>query len=188
VLSRVDYVYILSNQDVLSNFLIKLRTMEKLRDATLAYLIKKNNGRISDVCLAMKKRGFGAGRWNGVGGKVMPDETIEDAAKRETQEEIGVDIKEMTKVAELSFYFPHNSDWNQMVHVYFSEHWDKDIAESEEMAPKWFSVSDLPYSIMWPDDEFWFPQVLEGKLVRASFIFGENDIIKNKEVKIVEKL
>jgi hypothetical protein len=26
------------------------------------------------ILLAMKKRGFGAGKWNGYGGKVQPDE------------------------------------------------------------------------------------------------------------------
>lgn len=36
------------------------------------------------VLLGMKKRGFGVGRWNGFGGKVEPNETIEEAAKRYT--------------------------------------------------------------------------------------------------------
>ncbi|XP_032115703.1 7,8-dihydro-8-oxoguanine triphosphatase isoform X1 [Sapajus apella] len=34
------------------------------------------------VLLGMKKRGFGAGRWNGFGGKVQEGETIEEGAKR----------------------------------------------------------------------------------------------------------
>lgn len=34
------------------------------------------------VLLGMKKRGFGAGKWNGFGGKVQPGETIEEAARR----------------------------------------------------------------------------------------------------------
>lgn len=34
------------------------------------------------VLLGMKKRGFGAGRWNGFGGKVQPGEAIEEAARR----------------------------------------------------------------------------------------------------------
>ena len=34
------------------------------------------------VLLGMKKRGFGEGRWNGFGGKVEEDETIEEAAIR----------------------------------------------------------------------------------------------------------
>ena len=34
------------------------------------------------VLLGLKKRGFGAGKWNGFGGKLEPGETIEQAAKR----------------------------------------------------------------------------------------------------------
>ena len=30
----------------------------------------------------LKKRGFGLGKWNGMGGKVEPNETILDGAKR----------------------------------------------------------------------------------------------------------
>lgn len=34
------------------------------------------------VLLGMKKRGFGAGKWNGFGGKVQTGESIEQAARR----------------------------------------------------------------------------------------------------------
>jgi len=69
-------------------------------------------------------------------------ETIEDAAKRETKEEIDVILKELNKVAELSFYFPHNSAWDQMVHVYFSENLGGVPKESEEMNLKWFPKNE----------------------------------------------
>ena len=36
----------------------------------------------SRILLGYKKRGFGKGRWNGFGGKVMAGETIMDGAKR----------------------------------------------------------------------------------------------------------
>ncbi len=163
--------------------------MRKIRDATLVFLIKKSRGEITNICLAMKKRGFGVNRWNGVGGKVdKRDKTIENAAKRETKEEIGVCVKELDKVAELSFYFPHNSDWDQMVHVYFSESWDGEPIESEEMNPKWFSANEIPFQKMWPDDEFWLPEVLEGRLLKAIFEFGEKNVILNKEISIIDSL
>jgi len=54
-------------------------------ELTLLFLIKDDQ-----ILLAMKKRGFGAGRFNGVGGKVEPGETIEQALIRESQEEINV--------------------------------------------------------------------------------------------------
>lgn len=160
--------------------------MDQLRNATLLFLIKRDGGIINDILLAQKKRGFGLGRYNGVGGKVKPGETIEEAAKRETQEEIGVKVDKIIKVAELSFYFPHQPDWNQMVHTYFVEEWAGEPTESEEMNPKWFAAASLPFAQMWPDDIFWVPDVISGKLLRARFTFGEGDAVLEKDIIVVE--
>jgi len=48
---------------------------------TLVFIIEQER-----ILLGMKKRGFGAGWWNGFGGKVQQGETIEEAAKRSTTE------------------------------------------------------------------------------------------------------
>ena len=163
--------------------------MNKLRNATLVFLIKKTDGEIKNICLAMKKRGFGMNRWNGVGGKVDgQNETIEEAARREAKEEISVDVQDLNKVAELSFYFPHNSAWDQMVHVYLSENWIGEPKESDEMKPEWFSVNELPFQDMWPDDIFWLPEVVKGNLLKAMFKFGEKDVVLDKKVEIVNQL
>jgi 8-oxo-dGTP pyrophosphatase MutT (NUDIX family) len=162
----------------------------KLPNSTLLFLIKKPQGEITDICLAMKKRGFGVNRLNGVGGKVKENEMIEEALERETMEEIGVrvSIDDLQKVAELSFYFPHNCEWDQLVHVYFSEKWDGQPKESDEMKPGWFSTKDIPFENMWSDDIYWLPEVLKGNLVRATFKFKENDIVADKDIKIVDRL
>lgn len=163
--------------------------MAELRKATLLFLVKRSEGKIVEVCLAMKKKGFGQGRWNGVGGKVgdKHEESIEQAAARETKEEIGVEVAGFYKVAELIFYFINNPEWDQKVYVFFAEKWRGRPGESEEMDPKWHSVSELPFSGMWPDDGFWLPEVLNGNLVKGVFKFGENDVILEKEVKIIDK-
>ena len=72
--------------------------MKKEITATLLYLIKNDK-----VLLAMKKRGFGAGRFNGVGGKPKTGESIEQTLVRESKEEIRVTPTEFEKVAELTF-------------------------------------------------------------------------------------
>lgn len=162
--------------------------MQKLRDVTLVFLVKREKGTITELCLAMKKRGFGVGRYNGVGGKLEAGEIIESAAKREAKEEVGVEIKQLTKVAELTFIFANNPAWNQLVHTYTTDTWVGEPTESEEMNPKWFAVADIPFEKMWPDDRFWLPHMLEGKLVRAEFTFGEGDVILDKKVEVVKKL
>lgn len=156
-----------------------------MRDTTLLFLVKRENNVITDVCLAMKKRGFGAGRYNGTGGKVEEGESILDAVKRETKEEIGVIVDVVEKRAELTFMFPHKEEWNQLVHVYIASVWEGDILETEEMKPEWFTVESIPYTTMWPDDIFWLPKVLEGNHVEARFVFAEGDVITEQEVKLV---
>ncbi len=159
-----------------------------MKNTTHIFLVKKEGDKIVEICLAMKKRGFGVGRWNAVGGKVMEGESIEEGALREAQEEIGVLAKNISKVAEHSFTFPHKPDWNQTVHTFVSIEWDGEPTESEEMNPKWFNVSDIPYSEMWPDDIFWLPHIIEGKLLKTKFVFGENDLLLEKQVDIVDLL
>lgn len=155
----------------------KYKNTDLVKQATLVLLIKDNQ-----ILLAMKKRGFGKGRWNGVGGKPKIDESIENAAKRETMEEIGIQINAFTEVGRLSFYFSNNSDWNQKVIVYIADKWTGEPVETEEMAPKWFSIKEIPFEAMWPDDKYWLPLVLQGKKIKASFLFGEGDVVEDMEI------
>ena len=158
-------------------------------NTTLVLLVKKNDGKISDICLAYKKRGFGAGRWNGIGGKLKhPNETIEDAARREAAEEIGVKVNKLVKVAELNFIFPHHPTWNQLMYVFLADTWQGEPTESEEMKPQWFKISNIPYANMWPDDTFWLPEVLKGHLVKGEFEFKSGDIINSYKLARVDKL
>ncbi len=165
-----------------------------MRNSTLLFLIRKLDNNVTDICLAMKKRGFGMNRWNGAGGKCNPGESVEDGTIRETYEEIGVRVStdnnyaDLHKVAELTFIFPNKSEWNQLVHVYFAEKWEGEPVESEEMRPEWFRIKDIPFKEMWPDDHFWLPKTIDGKMVKATFRFGDGDVILEQKVEVVEKL
>lgn len=131
----------------------------------------------------MKKRGFGAGKWNGIGGKVDKEESTREAAIREVKEEIKVVANTLSKVATLDFYFQHKPDWNQQVLVYLVRSWKGEPTETEEMAPSWFKTKDIPYNKMWVDDIHWLPQVLAGDKLNAEFTFDKNEVIISQNIK-----
>lgn len=164
-----------------------------MRQVSLCLLIKESEGLITEILLAMKKRGFGQGRWNGVGGK--PDlekgEDVLGSAIRETEEEIGVKIKNPEKFAIMDFYFPlvpKEKDFDQQVHLYLIREWEGEPTETEEMKPQWFKAHEIPFDEMWDDDKHWLPHVLEGKKLKAEFHFGKEDKVIKKIIDLKEIL
>lgn len=151
--------------------------MSKLE--TTLCLLKKDN----EILLAMKKRGFGEGKYNGVGGKIERDETPEQAMIRETEEEINVTPIKYEKVGLIEFdeFYKENKQ-NLVFHLYMVYEWNGIPTESEEMKPKWFDINNIPYEKMFPDDKYWLPLILEGKKVKAYFNFDENWNLISKEI------
>jgi len=135
-----------------------------MRKVTLCFLLTDEK-----ILLAMKKRGFGEGKWNGVGGKVEEGESVTEAAVRELHEEIGVRAKHnaLEDVADIIFRFEGNPEWDQHMHVFFVRSWHGEPIESEEVAPQWYHHKDIPFDEMWVDDIHWLPRVLGGELLRG---------------------
>jgi 8-oxo-dGTP diphosphatase / 2-hydroxy-dATP diphosphatase len=154
--------------------------MSRRKILTLCMVTSKDG-----VLLGMKKRGFGAGRWNGFGGKVEPGETIEEAAVREVQEEVSVTPTIMSKIGILEFSFVSDPMVLE-VHVYRVTDFRGEPTESEEMQPQWFSWDQMPFSQMWADDEYWFPYIKEGKKFKGSFLF-DAPATKDHAGRIIEK-
>ena len=90
--------------------------------------------------------------------------------------------KKLKKVAILNFYFEVKNDWNQQVTVFTTDNWSGTPKETEEMAPKWFNIKEIPYREMWDDDILWLPKVLNGKIVEGNFLFDENQKMLEYEV------
>jgi 8-oxo-dGTP diphosphatase/2-hydroxy-dATP diphosphatase len=139
------------------------------------------------ILLGMKKRGFGAGRWNGFGGKVTGEETIEQAAKREIEEEAGIKVEKLDKAGVIEFEFKGNPEILQ-VHIFKSDNFLGEPIESDEMKPQWFNINEIQFKEMWPDDIYWMPLFLRGKKFRGKFIFGESDVILKQELLEVKEI
>lgn len=150
-----------------------LYTVSSMKLTTLCYPIIDGK-----VLLAMKKRGFGTGKWNGSGGKVEPGESIEEACRREVHEEIGIKCLELEKRGTINFFYEANPNWNNECHIFTAKTILGDPKESEEMLPAWYEVDKIPYDNMWDDDRFWLPNLLEGEEVFMDFYFDKNNRIE----------
>jgi 8-oxo-dGTP diphosphatase len=155
-----------------------------MREATLCFPVRGKPP--AEVMLGLKKVGFGAGKYTGIGGKVEAGETIEETAVRELWEETGLRAatSALQKTARLTFYFPHRSKWDLFVHVFLVWTWQGEARESRELKPDWFPVQELPFASMWQDSSHWLPLVLDEQHIQATFIFGpDNETVAHAETK-----
>lgn len=128
-----------------------------------------------EVLLIEKKRGIGAGKINGPGGKIDPGETPLECAIRETQEELHITPTGIEKGGELFFAM---SDIPQIhCHVFVATGYEGTPTETEEAVPRWTSVDALPFDRMWQDDRYWLKEVLEGDKFIGRFVFEGEEIL-----------
>jgi 8-oxo-dGTP pyrophosphatase MutT (NUDIX family) len=146
---------------------------------TILFLRKENQ-----VLLAMKKRGFGVGKWNGVGGKAAPGEDETEAAIRECQEEIGVTAIGPKLIGKIKFSEKTDPNFGHHAHIFVATKWLGEPVETEEMRPQWFDIQNIPYHQMWVDDKLWLPLMLAGKRFEAEITL-DGDKIVSHDIQIV---
>jgi 8-oxo-dGTP diphosphatase len=132
--------------------------------ATLVFVVR--NG---DVLLIRKKRGLGAGKINGPGGRLEPGETPLGCAIREVQEELATTPLDLEEVGELRFQFVDG--YSIHVNVFRAGDLTREPRETDEAAPIWARHDSLPYDEMWADDRMWLPWLLSRKPFDGRFIF-----------------
>jgi ADP-ribose pyrophosphatase YjhB (NUDIX family) len=112
------------------------------------------------ILLAMKKEGFGEGKWNGFGGKPRLGEDIKAAAVREIREESELIVRpvDLQEAGIVDFYFA--GELKYKVFVFLAYDWTGEPAETGEMRPQWFPIDGIPYDGMWDSDRLWLPMVL----------------------------
>ena len=138
--------------------------------ATLTFVLRENQ-----ILLIRKKRGLGAGKINGPGGRLEPGETARDCAVREVQEELCITPAHLTECGELSFQFLDG--YSMHVTVYRAADFQGEPCETEEAIPLWFSQDEIPYAEMWADDVLWIPKMLAGQPIGGRFLFDEDRML-----------
>ena len=141
--------------------------------ATLLFVVR--DGRI---LLIRKKRGLGAGKINGPGGKLDPREAPLAGAIREVEEEIGVTPTGVELCGEILFQFTDGLALQGF--VFLASACEGDPRETDEAAPIWTPVDRIPYAEMWADDELWMPWLLAGRKFSGRALFDGDALLDQR--------
>lgn len=133
--------------------------------------------RDGQILLIRKKRGLGAGKINGPGGRIEKGETALAAAIRETQEEIGVTPIQLEQVGELFFQF--TDGYKLHVAVFAAGGCEGNLCETDEATPIWTDINAIPYHEMWQDDPYWLPLLIARVGFRGYFVFDGEKLLSH---------
>ncbi|MHC5028966.1 MAG: 8-oxo-dGTP diphosphatase, partial [Planctomycetota bacterium] len=132
--------------------------------ATLVFVVREGR-----ILLIRKKRGLGAGKINGPGGRLDDGETPLQCAVREVQEELCVTPVATRQVGELRFQFVDGLSIHG--YVFIADDCDGKPQETDEAKPMWTNLDAIPYDEMWADDRLWLPLMLAGESFDGRFLF-----------------
>lgn len=144
-----------------------------MKPTTLVFPIDSDNR----ILLGRKKRGFGADKYNGFGGKIQRGENFRACAVRELYEESGIRVSpdDLECVAFFDFQFPYDESLTHVGYVYFVHVHHVTAIESDEMEPHWFHIDTIPYEHMWAGDRTWLPLLLQGRKLKGPIVFGPDN-------------
>lgn len=138
--------------------------------ATIVFVLRGD-----EVLLIRKKRGLGAGKINGPGGRIEPGETPLECARREVIEELCITPEGLEERGELRFNFVDGH--SIFARVFVANSFTGEPQETDEAIPIWTRRDAVPYDEMWADDRLWFPCLLSGKRFRGRFLFDGDRMV-----------
>lgn len=130
------------------------------------------------ILLIRKKRGLGAGKINGPGGRLEKLETPLECAIRETQEELGITPINALQYGRLDFQFTNG--YGLRCFVFRADDHNGTPTETDEASPLWTDTTQIPFENMWEDDRIWLPLLLERKTFEGCFIFDDDKMLDHQ--------
>lgn len=152
---------------------IAWRQWQAVDTASLTFVSRQN-----EVLLIRKKRGLGAGKISGPGGRLERGETLAECAVREVEEELCVTPLDPKARGELRFQFLDS--YSIHVHVFVASAYRGRTQETDEAVPLWTPMDEIPYAEMWADDILWLPRVLAGETVSGYFLFDGDTMLDHR--------
>ena len=141
--------------------------------ATLVYV--RHQGKTLMLHRIKKANDMHAGKWNGLGGKLLPGETPEQCAIREVQEESGLTLIDPVLRGIITFPgFNDDQDWYCFLFV--GHHFTGELIDSPEGVLAWIDdavLLDLP---LWPGDRIFIPWLDHDAFFSGHFTYVNGEL------------
>ncbi len=130
--------------------------------ATLGYVISRDKKKTLLVHRNSRADDAHFGKYNGLGGKMEPQESIHDCISREIEEEAGIVCTEIVLRGTINWtgFGPAGEDWFGF--IYRIERYSGEPFERNIEGPlHWHAIDDLLKLPMWEGDKYFLPLVFD---------------------------
>lgn len=129
---------------------------------TLGYILSPDGKRVLMVHRIARPDDDQLGKYNGLGGKMHPDEDVAGCMIREIREEAGVEVTAMRLRGTINWtnFGPKGEDW--LGFVFLITAFDGEPFERNEEGPlSWVAIDELFTLPMWEGDRHFLPLVFD---------------------------
>ncbi len=142
--------------------------------ATLCYVQKE--GKTLMLYRNKKENDYHEGKWNGLGGKLEPQESPEECAIREIREESGLVVTDPKLVGFITFpLFDGKDDW--YCFLYTCNKFTGELIDSPEGELEWIPDDKVRDLNLWDGDKIFLEWVMSDKFFSAKFNYKDGKFI-----------
>ena len=147
--------------------------------STLCYL--KKDGQTLMLHRIKKDRDIHDGKWNGLGGKMLPGETPEECVIREVREESGLAITAPQLRGVMTFpKFKDDEDW--YVFLFTADQFSGDMIECDEGHLEWIDDDKIVDLKLWEGDYYFLDWLKQDCFFSAKFVYQNKQLQEHSVV------
>ncbi|MFA6420582.1 MAG: 8-oxo-dGTP diphosphatase [archaeon] len=116
------------------------------------------------------------GKWNGLGGKIEPNESPEEAVKREVFEESGLKIT--NPILKGIITYPSTSTDEEWINfVFIAKKFTGNLIECNEGNLEWIKTSQIKKLNLWDSDRLFLPLLTKKGIFTAKITYDKEKVI-----------
>lgn len=130
---------------------------------TLGFILSSDEKQVLLIHRQGRANDHHAGKFNGLGGKMEPHESVSQCMEREIYEEAGITCNTMKLRGTISWpdFGPQGEDWLGFIFL-ISSFSGTPKTSNKEGTLAWHTIKEIDKLPMWPGDKYFLPLVFDG--------------------------